>query len=148
MLKELLTNETITVNEAFNSWEEAVEEGGKLLENIDGVKHEYTIAMKESIKENGPYIVIAPSIALLHARPEDGVKKVCMSLQVVHEGVEFGHPDRDPVKLIFAFGALDSKSHLTALQNLMELLNNESLLKKIKKAESTSEVTSLITNFL
>lgn len=148
MLNELLTNETITVSETLNSWEEAVEKGGELLENVGGVNQEYTLAMKESIKENGPYIVIAPSIALLHARPEDGVKKVCMSLQVVHEGVKFGHPERDPVKLIFAFGALDSKSHLSALQNLMELLNNKNLLEKVKKAESSSEVTSLITSFL
>lgn len=148
MLKELLTKKTITVEKECESWEKAVERGGELLENINAVDHTYTEAMKQSIRDNGPYIVIAPSIALLHARPEDGVKEVCMSLQIVNEGVHFGHEERDPVKLIFAFGALDSESHLSALQKLMELLNNESLLEKCKNAKYTEEVISLLNNNL
>jgi len=146
MLKELLTKETITVEKDCESWEAAVERGGKLLENINAVEHTYTEAMKQSIRDNGPYIVIAPNIALLHARPEDGVKKVCMSLQVVNKGVNFGYEERDPVKLIFAFGALDSESHLKALQKLMDLLNNEALLEKCKNDKYPDEIISLLNN--
>lgn len=35
----------------------------------------YIDGMIDSVKEHGPYIVIAPNIALLHARTETGSKK-------------------------------------------------------------------------
>lgn len=148
MLTDLLTTETIIVENNCDSWEAAVERGGKLLENINATEHQYTEAMKKSIKENGPYVVIAPNIALLHARPEDGVKKVCMSLQIINSGVSFGHEGRDPVKLVFAFGAIDAQSHLSALQQLMELLNNEPLLDKLIGSVDSVEAVSLLNNQL
>lgn len=148
MLTDLLTTKTVIVETSCDSWEAAVERGGELLENIHATDHQYTEAMKRSIVENGPYVVIAPNIALLHARPEEGVKKVCMSLQIIHSGVRFGYEGRDPVKLVFAFGAIDSQSHLSALQQLMELFNNEPLLDKLKSSKDSSEAVSLLNNHL
>ncbi|WP_182201528.1 PTS sugar transporter subunit IIA [Paraliobacillus salinarum] len=148
MLKDLLTTKTVEVRTDCDSWQEAVERGGELLENINAISHHYTEAMKQSIVENGPYVVIAPHIALLHARPEDGVNEVCMSLQIINTGVHFGYEKRDPVKLVFAFGAIDSQSHLKALQQLMELFNNENLLEKLKNSETNSEAVKLLNKYL
>lgn len=148
MLKDLLTAETVVVEYNCESWERAVERGGELLENINAIDHSYTKAMKKSILDNGPYVVIAPHVALLHARPEDGVKEVCMSLQIIRSGVSFGYEKRDPVKLVFAFGAIDSQSHLSALQKLMELFNNEMLLDKLKNVQNTDAAVALLNNQL
>lgn len=148
MLKNLLTTETVAVENDCNSWEKAVERSGELLENINAIDHSYTEAMEKSIQDNGPYVVIAPNIALLHARPEDGVKRVCMSLQIINSGVRFGYENRDPVKLVFAFGAIDSQSHLSALQKLMELFNNESLLEQLKGVQYPNEAITLLNDQL
>ena len=144
MLGDLLTKQTISVIEDIDSWEDAVKEAGKLLQVAGTIEPSYTEAMLQSIYKHGPYIVIAPGIALLHARPEDGVKEVCMSLQIVKNGVKFGHKDRDPVDLVFAFGAMDTQSHLLALSQLMNLFNNESLLQKLRKSSTIEEALEVI----
>lgn len=52
--------------------------GGLLLDN-QSIKKEYIADMIASVHEFGPYIVIAPGIALFHARPEGNVNEICLS---------------------------------------------------------------------
>lgn len=40
------------------------------------IKESYIDAMVNTVKNMGPYIVIAPGIAMPHAAPEDGVLKL------------------------------------------------------------------------
>lgn len=49
--------------------------GGELLEKSGAIEPRYIDAMINTVKEIGPYIVIAPGIAMPHARPEAGAKK-------------------------------------------------------------------------
>lgn len=144
MLKNMLTKKTVIVEETCDTWQNAVLKGGELLKNTGSIEECYIAAMRESVEKNGPYMVIAPGIALLHARPQDGVNEACMSLQILKHGVPFGHEERDPVTLVFAFGAVDAESHLKALQQLMELFNDEELLTKLKHAQNVEEALSLL----
>lgn len=144
MLKNMLTKETVVVEDTCHTWEDVVFKAGELLKNTGAIEESYITAMVESIEKNGPYMVIAPGIALLHARPEDGVNKACMSLYVLKNGVSFGHKDKDPVTLAFAFGAVDAQSHLQALQQLMELFNDEVRLTKLKNSENVEEALVLL----
>ncbi|MFJ9462256.1 PTS sugar transporter subunit IIA [Viridibacillus arvi] len=144
MLKNMLTKETVVVEDTCDTWQNAVLKAGELLKNTGAIEESYITAMAESVEKNGPYMVIAPGIALLHARPEDGVNEACMSLQVLKNGVSFGHKERDPVTLAFAFGAVDAQLHLQALQQLMELFNDEDRLTKLKNCENVEEALVLL----
>ncbi|WP_203433897.1 PTS sugar transporter subunit IIA [Jiangella asiatica] len=73
-------------------------------------------------EEHGPYMVLAPGLALAHARPEDGAVQLCLSAAVLSRPVEFGHDQNDPVDLVLAFGSPDDASHLELLQSLAEHL--------------------------
>ncbi|TDD72397.1 PTS sugar transporter subunit IIA [Jiangella aurantiaca] len=73
-------------------------------------------------EEHGPYMVLAPGIALAHARPDDGVLRLCLSAAVLATPVEFGHDQNDPVDVVLAFGSPDDGAHLALLQNLAEHL--------------------------
>lgn len=144
MLKDMLTKDTVVVEDTCDTWQDAVKTGGRLLKETGAIEESYVVAMAESVEKNGPYMVIAPGIALLHARPEDGVNEACMSLQILKQGVPFGHEKRDPVTLVFAFGAVDAQAHLMALQQLMELFNDEERLEKLKNSKSAEEALILI----
>jgi len=98
VLKDLLTEKTIKLNVRANNWEEAIRIGGELLVENDYVEQSYVDAMVKNVKEMGPYIVIAPGVAMPHARPEDGVKRVCMSLVTLEEPVVFDN--KESVRLI------------------------------------------------
>ncbi|WP_249316705.1 BglG family transcription antiterminator [Bacillus sp. FJAT-50079] len=144
MLDDLLTEQTIKIIDQRIEWENAVKEAGSMLLEKDYVKKSYIDAMVQAIKEHGPYSVVAPGIALVHARPEDGVKEVCMSLLVCPKGVSFGNPEKDPVNLVFAFGAIDNNQHLRALSQMMTLLNDEPAIKQLKMAVTVQEVLSVL----
>ncbi|CEG28746.1 PTS sugar transporter subunit IIA [Bacillus sp. B-jedd] len=124
--------------------EETIKLAGNLLVNENAVDESYVEAMIQSYKKNGPYFVLAPSIALPHARPEDGVNEASVSLIRLKEPVTFGSQLNDPVKFVFALGASSSDEHLQILQKLISLLNDQSNVKKLEEATSYQQIKSII----
>jgi PTS system ascorbate-specific IIA component len=70
------------------------------------------------VEEQGPYIVLAPGVALAHARPEDGARRLGLGVAVLTKPVTFGHPTNDPVDVVFAFGSPDKDAHVGLLAAL------------------------------
>jgi PTS system ascorbate-specific IIA component len=95
-------------------------------------------------QELGPYIAIAPGIAIPHARPEDGAKSFGLSLLVVKQGVEFGSHN-DPVYLVLSFATPDKESHLEFLRQLATLLQNvEDVARVIVQKQTPEQVRSYL----
>lgn len=147
MLKDLLTKDTIRLNVEAANWEDAIRKGGKILEDDGSIEHRYTEGMVDSMKEIGPYIVIAPGIAMPHARPECGVKKLGMSLMTLKKPVEFGNKENDPVTIIVCICAVDHNSHLKAMSELVTLLADEEKVNKIKTAKNVDDILSLLQRY-
>ncbi len=135
-LRELLTSDTVLARVSAKSWQEAANQAGQLLIDAGKVESRYVEKMKQSLEEIGPYVVVAPGIALLHARPDDGVIEPCVSLVTLKDPVEFGHSENDPVDVVFAFGAKDKQSHIPALRQLAGLLENLDVINNIRNAET------------
>lgn len=144
MLKDLLTKDTIRVNIDAKDWEDAIRKGGDLLEKNGSIEHRYVDGMVETMKEIGPYIVIAPGIAMPHARPESGVKKIGMSLMTLKNPINFGNKENDPVSLVVCLCAIDHTTHLKAMSELVQLLGDEEKIKKIKAAENVGDILVLL----
>jgi PTS system ascorbate-specific IIA component len=143
-LKELLTKDMIRLQaEAFDS-EAALRLGGQMLVDAGGVEPIYLDAMIEMLHEFGPYVVIAPGLALGHARPDAGVKTTCFSLLTLSKPVEFGVEDNDPVDVIFSFAAPDKNAHIQALRELATLCSDEANMQKIRQARSPGEILSML----
>ncbi len=135
-LKELLTIDQVRANIAVEDWEEAADIIGELLVEAEKVEPEYVEKMKQALDDMGPYMVVAPGVALLHARPEDGVLEPCVALITLEEPVEFGHEENDPVDIVFAFGATDKESHIPALKTLAKQLKSKDVIKAIRSAQT------------
>ncbi|MDY0404178.1 PTS sugar transporter subunit IIA [Virgibacillus sp. 179-BFC.A HS] len=124
--------------------EDAIEAAGNLLVDEGLVEKSYTKAMRNSYKENGPYFVLAPNIAIPHARPEDGVKEASVSLVQLKEPVVFGHSTNDPVRLVFGLGASSSDEHLILLQKLTTLLNDSVNVDKLTSATNYEDIKNIL----
>ena len=75
MLKEsLIENNSIKLNQSAANWEEAIKIGTDLLVASGAIEPRYYDNIIAKVKELGPYIVLAPSLAMPHSRPEDGVR--------------------------------------------------------------------------
>ncbi|WP_371069300.1 BglG family transcription antiterminator [Sediminibacillus sp. JSM 1682029] len=142
-LADLLTPEQITLKQAASSWEEAVRiAGGPLLEN-GTVTEEYVEAMLENEKD--PYIVLAPNMAIPHAAPDQGVRKVGMSMLRLEEGVPF--TDDYSIQIIVVIAAVDKKKHLKALVQLMELARSEEARSQVMNADTSAAVHAVIQQY-
>ncbi|MFD1020268.1 BglG family transcription antiterminator [Thalassobacillus hwangdonensis] len=144
MLNELLTHETIRFKDSVGDWEEAIREASAPLLEQQSIQPKYVEAMINNVKELGPYIVIAPKIAIPHARPEAGVERLGMSFLRVKEEVHFSEKEKHRAQLIIVLAAIDNETHLKALAQLTDVLSNEENIDRLIEANESEEVIELI----
>jgi len=144
MLKDVITEDVIALDVEVKDWEEAVRVAGNLLVKKGVVEEGYVESMVRTVKEMGPYIVIAPGIAMPHARPEDGVKQVGLSVVRLKKAVEFGHEANDPVDLVIGLAAVDHSSHLKVLAELSNILGSEKKVAALRRACVVEQVIELL----
>ncbi len=143
-LKDLLTKDTILLQATAKEWREAIRLGGELLVRVGAVTPAYVDAMIRFTEEFGPYIVIAPGLALPHARPEEGVLKLGFSLVTLKTPVEFGIEYNDPVDVLFCMGAPDKEAHIEALRQVATLCSNPDSFRRIREAKQAEEILELL----
>ncbi len=139
-----ISEERVALRVKVNGWEDAVRASGRMLVDCDAVEERYIEAMVETTKELGPYIVIAPGIAIPHARPEDGAKEVCFVILQLETPVDFGNPDNDPVQLVIAFSSPDSSAHIKMLAKLARVIGQDGFLENAVKAETLEDMVSIL----
>ena len=143
-LKEVLLPGRVAVDVVAADWEEAVRASGQLLVDTGGVEDRYIEGMIRTTKELGPYIVIAPGLAIPHSRPEDGVVEPCMAVVSLSTPVPFGNEDNDPVKILIAFGATDHDEHVQAIGQMTEVLSEPENLEALKAAQTPEQVLNIM----
>jgi PTS system ascorbate-specific IIA component len=139
-----LNSNTVRVGIDVSNWQEAVNAIGEVMFAAGLVEKRYITAMRNTIQELGPYSVIAPGIAMPHARPEDGVLNPGFALITLTKPVEFGNAENDPVDIVIAFGATDKERHIQALAAIANLLSNEEVVEKIRNAKNSQQLLKAI----
>ncbi len=134
------------VDEAL-SWEDAIRASGKLLLSEGKIDESYIDAMVQNVHELGPYIVLAPRVAMPHARPEDGVHDRGISVVALREPTKFSDDPAHSVSLIICLAAVDSNSHLELLQTVSSWLADEAVLNELIAAESTEVLQKRLEEF-
>lgn len=143
-LKNFLTQDMIRLKIDVPDHIAALRAGAQLLVDHGGVEPQYIDAILECLREFGPYVVIAPGLALGHARPDASVHFTCFSLITLTRPVVFGVPDNDPVDVIFSFAAPDKQGHIEALRQMANLCSDEENMQKIRSATRAEEILALL----
>lgn len=141
MFKEKLTLENIRVMDSVEDWQTATRESVILLENSGAVPPEYKEKILETIEELGPYIFIAPEIALPHVQYFSKTK-IGVSLLKLNKSAEYD--DERNARLFFAFSAEDGNSHMTLIQELASFLFDEKNVSAIIGMATESEIYDYI----
>lgn len=142
-VKELIRENLIEVDVSVDDWQGAIRAAGKLMVEDKAVEERFVDAMIRVAKEFGPYIVVAPGIALPHARPEDGVIKASIAIVRLKTPVEFGNEDNDPVYLVVALAAVDHDQHIDGLRQLALVLGDDDKIEAIKVATTKEELRDI-----
>lgn len=135
------------VRVAADSWPAAVRAAGQGLVDTGVAEERYAERCVAQVRQEGPYIVVAPGIALAHARPEDGALALGVSVAVLQSPVSFGHPVNDPVDVVFAFCSPDRDSHVGLLGSLARQLVS-GLADRLRAAPDDEAAAGLLTEVM
>lgn len=118
----------------------------KLLEQ-GKVEASYLEAIKAKHEEIGAYYVLAPKIAMPHARPEDGVNEAALQVTVFKNGVDLESEDNGDVYFSITLAAMDSDSHIQTIMALAELFQNDDDVEAIIAAESEAAIIEILRKY-
>jgi mannitol/fructose-specific phosphotransferase system IIA component (Ntr-type) len=139
-LREMLRPPLVAIDVRVKDWQGAVNECGRLFHEDGATEERFSEAMIRVAIEFGPYIVVAPGIALPHARPEDGVIKASMSVIKLSTQVNFGNEINDPVWLVVALAAIDDRQHIQGLSELATVLSDPRNIERLKACQTAEEL--------
>jgi mannitol/fructose-specific phosphotransferase system IIA component (Ntr-type) len=142
-LIDYITTDRVKIGLSVEDWRDLVDHVGAIMLDAGDIQARYIEAMKRVTEEMGPYSVIAPGVVLLHARPEDGVNRICFAIATLKDEIKFGSVN-DPVRLAIGMGALDHTSHLEALRGMAELLGDKEKVAELIKSETEHELVSIL----
>lgn len=144
MLSALVQEPFVQLDVAADDWEEAVRVATRPFVEAGVATQDYVEDIISGAKEHGPYFVLAPRVAMPHARPDQGALGNAIGVVRLAAPVEFGSEANDPVSYLFPLVANDDGGHLEALMSLAELLSDESFFAGLDEAKTAGEVLDLI----
>lgn len=122
MLKEsLIENNSIKLNQTAKNWEDAIKIGTDMLVASGAIEPRYYDNIVSKIKEMGPYIVLAPGLAMPHARPEEGVLKTAFGLVTLSEPVDF---DGESISVLVTLAGSDSDTHMEGIMEITQVFDD------------------------
>ncbi|HBO37971.1 MAG TPA: PTS ascorbate-specific transporter subunit IIA [Pasteurellaceae bacterium] len=149
MLKEsLIENNSIKLNQTVSNWKEAIKIGTDLLVAAGTIEPRYYDHIISNIEKMGPYIILAPGLAMPHARPEEGVIKTSFALVTLKEPILFEGED-EPVSVFITLAGSDSDKHMEGLMEITQTLDDPDSetgvdLEKILRCQTNEDVLAVI----
>jgi PTS system ascorbate-specific IIA component len=122
---------------------DAVLAAAQLLVDTGAATPAYADRCVQIVRDQGPYIVALPGVALAHARPEDGARAVALTAVTLAVPVRFGHAANDPVDVVLAFASPDHDAHAGMLSALAHRLA-DGLGDKLRAATSNGDAVAVL----
>jgi PTS system ascorbate-specific IIA component len=138
-----LPDDGVQLGASAADWRDAVHLAGAGLAATGAAAAEYADEMIRMIEEHGPYVVIAPGLALAHARPGPEVHADGLSVVTLVEPVIFGHPHNDPVSVVIGLAA-GYATHLSVVAALANVFNDSDAVARLAAAETPDAVRAIL----
>lgn len=148
LLQDLLLEDNVSFHYPAETWEDVIRHGGQLMVDAGFTEPTYTEAMIDVVRDMGPYIVLAPGLAMPHARPEMGAKQVGTALVTLEKPIDFGSPENDPVSVAVFLCAPNKEEHIQLLTDIATLFEDEEFLDAAVNFESIEDVQAFLSEHL
>lgn len=136
--------EAIDVGVEAEDWRAAVRAAGAALHRAGFTTAHYAQEMIRMIEEHGPYVVIAPGLALAHARPGSDVLADGFAIVTLAHPVNFGHPHNDPVSVVLGLAVTTADDHIAAVAELANVFNDSSAIDELAAATTAEQVRTIM----
>ena len=139
-----LTAQGIVLGARADDWRAAVRLAGAALTASGATRPGYSDEMIRMIEEHGPYVVIAPGLALAHARPGPEVLADGLAVVTLATPVAFGHPHNDPVNVVLGLAIRSADAHLASVAAIANIFNDSSAISALAGAQTVDEVLDIM----
>lgn len=144
MITTWLPAENIQIVDSVSDWKQAITLSAQPLLAKNAITEGYIEAIFNSHRELGPYYVLAPGLAMPHARPEQGAIKNGLSLLHIKQGVSFDADENDPIYVVIMLCALSGDEHINMITALAEIFSDEDRLSALLNAASMEAIQTVI----
>lgn len=141
-LSDLITPETIVLEDAVESWHEAIKIAAGPLLKKGSISECYVDTMLNQYPMMSPHILLRMNVAIPHAKPEDGVHSVGMSLLRIKNGLSFNSDHK--VHFVVVIAAIDKNQHLNALLQLTKLANRPDVINDMNHLDDPKVIYKII----
>jgi PTS system ascorbate-specific IIA component len=125
-------------------WRAAVQLTGAALTTSGATTAEYAHEMIRMIEEHGPYVVIAPGLALAHARPGPAVRRDGLAVVTLATPVAFGNAHNDPVRVVLGLAVASPEHHLPLVAELANVFNDSDAIARLAAASTPDAVREIL----
>lgn len=139
-----LPDDAVVLHARARDWREAVELAGRALTASGATDAGYAVDMVRMIEAHGPYVVVAPGLALAHARPGPAVRRDGLAIVTLADPVPFGHPYNDPVRVVLALAGASSARHLQLVAEIANIFNDSDAVERIADAADPDAVRAIL----
>ncbi len=144
-LLDFLRLDRIKITDRIWQWQDAVRFSGETLLKNGSITQNYVDTIISQVQYYGPFMFVMPGLVLAHAKPEDGVNHLDVSLTVFKEPVRFS--EFYEAKVIITLATADQEKHLKILSDIMDAFALESRIDSLAALQTPEEVLRKIEEY-
>lgn len=144
LLESLIKNDSIKVGLIAKDSNEAIKLCIQPLIDKRVVDENYYLSILESVKNYGPYFIIADHVAMPHAQNDVGVFDNGFSLITLEKEIYF-EGDNRPIDILIGLASASADMHVSvALPQIVSIFENEDSIEKVRKSKNKEEIIEII----
>lgn len=133
---------THAVADKLTDWERALYTTAMPLMERKSIDENYVKCIIDRLVETGPYMFVTKDLILAHARPENGVKHLDLSIGIAPDGIEFAEGKK--ARIVFLLVVEDQQKHMGILQDIRKALAKSAQIDELTAKENAGEVCEVI----
>ena len=143
---DFLTTEKIVITDEAMNWMDAVYFAGETLIRDGSILEKYLDAIISQTTYYGTYMFINDDIMLAHAKPQDGVNRLDLSLTIFKKPVFFS--ENRNAKMILMLSAEDNERHLGIMNDIWKMAQNQKGIDALANADTSDAVIKILQDLL
>lgn len=143
---ECLSLSKIMISDESLVLQDSVYLAGECLVENGSIEKRYLDVINFQTMYYGSYMFITDRIMLAHAKPEDGVNKMDISMAVFKNPILFREGKR--AEIIFVLAAVDHERHLKILNDIFKIAEDKDIIERFVNANTKMEIFEILNEIL